>query len=96
MYIPTEQLFKAAEVIDHFYVDIKDSNPEIYKKYTGTDGASLVIQHIALLLRKVGPDKITVRVPLIPDFNTDNDLDKTIELLKKIGIQNFDRFKYKT
>jgi pyruvate formate lyase activating enzyme len=35
-----------------------------------------------------------VRVPHIPDLNTDEDVAKSIERLKGMGVTKFDEFKY--
>ena len=47
----------------------------------------------------IGQDKtkqIVIRTPLIPSYNTEKDIDQSIELLKEMGITQFDRFTYKT
>jgi pyruvate formate lyase activating enzyme len=36
-----------------------------------------------------------VRVPIIPEFNTDEDRQKTKKLLSDMGITQFDFFEYK-
>ena len=78
-------------VVDHWIVDIKDMNPEIYKAYTGGDNTTVIgnLQH--LIDRKV---KITVRVPLIPAFNTEADVRKSVDVLREMGVRDIDRFSY--
>ncbi len=78
-------------IVDHWIVDIKDMNPEIYKAYTGEDNAQ-VIENLQHLLRKKA--KMTVRVPLIPSFNTETDVENSISILKKMGVRDIDRFTY--
>ncbi|MBQ9781293.1 MAG: radical SAM protein [Clostridia bacterium] len=92
--IPEHHVTAAAECIDHFMIDIKDTNPAIYKAYTGRDNQR-VLDNLALLLSLVGPERITVRIPRIPGFNTDEDTDRSVALLTKMGFINFDRFTYK-
>ena len=41
-------------------------------------------------------EQIIVRTPVIPAYNTENDVDYSIRLLKEMGITQFDRFTYKT
>lgn len=41
-------------------------------------------------------DRITVRVPLIEDFNTDEDRKHSCHELKKMGLTRFDLFEYIT
>lgn len=66
-------------------------NPLIYKAYTGKDNTA-VIGNIQYLLQKNA--KMTVRVPLIPDFNAEADVEKSVNALKKMGVTDIDRFSY--
>lgn len=85
----------AAACIDHFYVDVKDTNPEIYRAYTGQENEK-VLENLQLLLSLVGPERITVRLPLIPGYNTEEDRQTSQRLLMQMGITNFDCFTYQT
>ena len=92
--IPEENLRAAARVVDHFFIDIKDMNPAIYRAYTGKDN-TLVKANLALLLSLVGAHRITVRVPSIPDFNTEADTETSVRELQAMGVTSLDRFAYK-
>ena len=92
--IPEENLRAAARVVDHFFIDIKDMNPAIYRAYTGKDN-TLVKANLALLLSLVGAHRITVRVPSIPDFNTEADTEASVRELQAMGVTSLDRFAYK-
>ena len=92
--IPEENLRAAARVVDHFFIDIKDMNPAIYRAYTGKDN-TLVKGNLALLLSLVGAHRITVRVPSIPDFNTEADTEASVRELQAMGVTSLDRFAYK-
>ena len=83
----------ASSVIDHFYVDIKDMNPEIYQSYTGKSNDT-VIENLKLLLSLTSKDRITLRIPLIKDFNTESDREKSVSRLKEMGFTDFDLFNY--
>lgn len=93
--VPFENVKRAAGCVDEFFVDCKDSNPDIYRRYTGREN-SLMVKNLRYLVSIVGAERITVRVPLIPDFNTDLDRQKSVELFKSMGVERFDLFKYKT
>ena len=80
-------------VLDGYIVDIKDTNPDIYKAYTGEDN-TLVLKNLEWLLQHRDAESITVRVPHIPDFNTDDDVAQSIERLKAMGVKNIDEFHY--
>lgn len=92
--VPWELVALAAGCIDHFYIDCKDTNPAIYRRYTGQDNARM-LDNLQKLLEIVGPDRITVRVPLIPEFNTPEDQHRSQALLEKMGLTQFDVFSYK-
>ena len=93
--VPWENVEKAADCIDHFYIDCKDTNPDIYRRYTGQDNARM-LSNLRRLLEIVGPERITLRVPLIPEFNTEADQIRSCNLLRNLGVTNFDLFTYKT
>ena len=92
--VPWENVSRAMDCIDHFYIDCKDTNSDIYHRYTGLDNTRM-LDNLKSLLKIVGPERITVRVPLIPNFNTVEDQIRSRNLLKSMGVENFDLFTYK-
>lgn len=92
--VPWEQVSIAATCIDHFYIDCKDTNPQIYEAYTGKSNRQM-LQNLRKLLALVGPDRITVRLPLIPEYNTESDREQSRQLLTDMGIRYFDLFPYR-
>ena len=92
--VPWENVRQAARCIDMFYVDVKDTNPEIYRSYTGRDN-TLALGNLKRLLQTVGPRRITVRLPLIPQYNTPADRQRSRQLLSEMGITLFDEFTYR-
>ena len=95
LWVTETQVRIAAACIDHFYVDVKETNPEIYRAYTGQENEK-VLENLRLLLSLVGPERITVRLPLIPGYNTEEDRQTSQRLLTQMGITNFDCFTYQT
>ena len=93
--VPWENVVRAAECMDMFYIDCKDTDPEIYRRYTGKSNETM-LRNLQKLLWLVGPDRIVVRLPLIPAFNTEEDRQKSRRLLENMGITRFDLFTYKT
>ena len=93
--VPAEAVRTAAECMDVFYVDCKDTNPEIYKAYTGIQNAQM-LENLRTLLSLVGAERVMVRVPLIPGYNTEPDREKSRALLESMGVTQFDFFTYKT
>ena len=80
--------------IHEYYIDIKDLNPDIYRRYTGQDNQR-TLDNLQWLLGHDGmADRIVVRVPHIPDFNTDEDVQRSRQYLESIGITRIDEFAY--
>ena len=93
--VPWEHVATAAACIDHFYIDCKDTDPHIYRQYTGQDNAAM-LENLQKLLAMIGPERITVRIPLIPEFNTEAHRQNSVALFQKMGLTQFDFFTYKT
>ena len=83
----------AAQVMDGFIVDIKDTDPYIYRAYTGKD-VSTALNNLRLLVTLVDPAKIRVRLPLIPGYNTEENREGSEAILRKMGITDIDKFDY--
>lgn len=92
--VPWECVERAAKCIDVFYVDIKDTNPDIYCRYTGKENGQ-VLDNLKKLVEKVGAERIVARLPLIPEFNTETDRENSRSLLATMGLNQFDLFTYK-
>ncbi len=80
-------------LVDHWIVDVKDLNPEIYERYT--DVKPLLDSRLRLLREKVDPAGVTVRVPHIPGYNTPEDVAETIRRLRvDYDFTDIDEFEY--
>ncbi len=91
--VPREVIDLAAQCVDGFIVDIKDMDPVIYRAYTGCE-AALAHENLERLLSLVGPERMVVRVPLIPDFNTPEAQAHSLRRLKAMGVTCLDPFSY--
>lgn len=91
--VPETLVAAAADAADMFIIDCKDMNAEIYKRYTGGD-PSLMMNNLRYLLKRTGPEQILVRVPLIPEYNTETDQEVSRKILLEMGVKNLDLFKY--
>ena len=78
--------------IDQWIIDIKDSNTEIYKNYTGVDNLK-VYDNVLRLSHKTGKEKLLIRIPKIPNYNTEKDIQESVKLYSNLG--NIDIFNYK-
>ena len=80
--------------VHEYYIDIKDLNPDIYMRYTGQDNGR-VLDNLKWLLQHDGmAERIVVRLPHIPDFNTDEDVQRSRDYLTTLGITRIDEFTY--
>lgn len=92
--VPQHHLERVAGDIDHYYIDIKDLDPVIYHDYTGCDNAQM-LANLQWLLRLGGmAERITVRLPHIPNHNTPNDIARSKAKLAEMGITLIDEFNY--
>ena len=91
--VPWENVEKATDSIDVFYVDCKDANPEIYHSYTGGDNQRM-IDNLRKLLTLVCPQRIVLRIPQIPEYNTAEDQRNSRRFFENMGITQFDMFSY--
>ena len=91
--VPFENVKAIASLVQMWYVDIKDMNPDIYKAY-GCKENKQVVSNLQWLAANGYADKVIVRLPLIPDYNTDEDRQRSQQQLEEMGFTNFDKFNY--
>lgn len=89
-----EDVQTAAECIDVFYVDCKDTDSDIYRRYTGGENA-LMLENLRKLIDLVGANRVVVRLPLIPGYNTEENRKNSQTALERMGVTQFDRFTYR-
>lgn len=95
LHVPQRHIEKLLPVIDCYMIDIKDANNDIYRKYTGKDN-EIVFNNLRYLIEEGLSERIIVRTPLIPLYNTEKDVEHTQQVLKEMGITRFDRLTYIT
>lgn len=97
--VPTEHVEKLCKTVDSLYIDIKDMNPALYEMYTKCNN-ELVYTNLRFLqdyckVSNLHP-RVIIRTPLIPNFNTEEDVNKSIDVLRNMGFDKFNRFTYIT
>lgn len=91
--VPTANIAALLPAVDTLIIDIKDMNPDIYCAYTGqTNG--LVLENLRLIADAGRQNDCIIRIPLIPDFNTDSDREASRSALEALGFTRFDLFNY--
>ena len=93
LFVPRNYLAAVTDAVDLFVVDCKDMNGDTYRKYTGGE-LPVMKENLEFLLQRIGAERIIVRVPLIPGYNTAGDQKKSAEALLQMGIRNTDLFEY--
>ncbi len=92
--VPQENIEALLPVVDSWIIDIKDIDAEIYRRYTGKDN-SLVHSNLRLIVEAARQNDCIIRLPLIPDFNTDTNREESRKTLSALGYTKFDLFTYK-
>ena len=92
--VPLKSLQTVVPLTHDLIIDIKDANDEIYTAYTGKSNAQ-VWENLKWLSENYDREHILLRVPLIPDFNTEEDVERSVEKLKKMSYTCFDKFTYR-
>ena len=93
LYAKWDRIRLLLDDIDEWIIDVKDLQPEIYKKYTGKDN-ELVISNLKKLIAKVPKEKIRIRVPVIANINSSDDVKQSVETLKMMGYSRIEQFEY--
>lgn len=91
--VPTPHVEKVISIVNEIIVDIKDMNPQIYQNYTGYSNKQ-VLDNLRYVSSTQYVNKILVRVPLIPNYNSMDDVHTSIKQLKELGFTRIDQFVY--
>jgi len=91
--VPHDNIEALLPVVDSWIIDIKDMNADIYRQYTGKDN-SRVLSNLRLIADSGRQNGCMIRLPLIPDYNTDNDREESRKALSELGYSKFDLFIY--
>ena len=93
--VMVDNLYYIAPFIHHYYIDVKDMNPDIYRRYTSQDNHR-VVGNLQWLAVHADLGTVTIRLPHIPEYNTQADIDESRRQLETMGFRDFDRFEYIT
>lgn len=93
LHVPADNLEQVVGLVDKYIVDIKSMDDTIYRAYTGKSNRQ-VLDNLAYLLERVPTEQIRVRVPQIPKFTTDEDVEETVRQLEEMGIRDIEVFPY--
>ena len=91
--VPNELLKEVFPYISLFIIDIKTMNKEIYKNYTKKDMDNVLL-NLQYIVDNNYQDKCKIRIPLIPNYNDEEDQKKSKKILEEMGFGDFDIFDY--
>ncbi|WP_300956735.1 radical SAM protein [Muribaculum intestinale] len=91
--VPTANIEALLPVVNTLIIDIKDMNTDIYRCYTGKSN-DLVLDNLRLIADAGRQQDCIIRIPLIPDYNTDANHEKSRKALEALGFTRFDLFTY--
>lgn len=78
---------------DLFLYDVKHMDPFLHKNITGVDN-KVILANLRTALKTV-PQKVRIRMPLIPEINDDNkNIEAVSELLQEFGCHTLDVMPY--
>lgn len=92
--VAIEHLQRVFPYVDKYYIDIKDLNCKIYEKYTQHSPQKMLNNLQWLMSMPNAVEKVVVRLPHIPSFNNQNDVNCSREILMSMGVKHFDEFDY--
>lgn len=93
--VPLRHVEAVAPFVRQWIIDIKDMNSEVYRSYTGIDNLR-VRQNLTWLADHIDLETILIRLPLIPQHNTSEDVSSSRQILENMGFTHFDEFEYRT
>ncbi|MDE7473597.1 MAG: radical SAM protein [Muribaculaceae bacterium] len=91
--VPTANVEAVLPVVNTLIVDIKDMNPDIYCDYTGLSNGH-VLDNLHLIADAGRQSDCLIRIPLIPNYNTESDREASCKKLEALGFDRFDLFTY--
>ena len=91
--VPLSEIKKIIPFIKEWIIDIKDIDSTVYSNYTSKTNEQ-VLENLRFLASSVDVEKILIRTPIIPNYNTDDNVLITQEFLSGLGFIRFDKLTY--
>lgn len=91
--VDQQQLEMVIPYVHHYYIDVKDLQPDIYHRYTGGN-INPLLRNLRQLAERGLQERVTIRLPLIAEYNNDENRQQSQQQLEAMGFTNFDRFDY--
>lgn len=91
--VPLENVYQIANIVDQWIIDIKDMNANIYRNYTDYRN-NKIIKNLRWLSENGFADRVLIRMPHIPNYNTAKCVEASESKLRKFGYHRFEKFDY--
>ncbi len=89
---PDNAIEHLASVVDHWIVDVKSLDAAVYMEYTGC--ATDELRSLLFLRQLVPQERVKVKIPQIPGYNDDRDLESDVMRIKELGFDNVTPIQY--
>ena len=76
-----DTIARLSNVVNRWIVDVKSMDPKVYKRYTKRESNN--VQQLSSLQVLVPKERVTIKVPYIPNFNKGNDVSAAIKEIKQ-------------
>lgn len=86
-------LMSLLECVDWFIIDVKDMSSDIYKAYTNITN-DLMLHNLYVLSKKALQNRCAIKIPRIPNHNTQEDVEKSKKQIMNLGFNNIEIFDY--
>lgn len=93
LHVPTQNLRQVIGIVDEFIVDIKDMDETVYESYTGQPQTPLR-DNLRLLAASVPAEQVQIRIPRIPSYNTEQNIQASLAWLREQGFTRLGVFDY--
>lgn len=93
LFVEQKALEDLLQPVHQFIIDIKSMNPVIYESYTKQPNTK-VLQNLSYIANVQMQGKCRIRVPRIPEYNDEADVENSVSILKDMGFENIDVFDY--
>lgn len=93
LHVPAQNLTQVIGVVDEFIVDIKDMDETVYEAYTGQPQMPLR-DNLRLLAASVAAEQVQIRIPRIPSYNTEQNIQASQAWLREQGFTRLEVFDY--
>lgn len=91
--VASNHLSDVLDFVDELIIDIKAMDNTIYKEYTGVSN-DRVIQNLKYIEKENKQDKCTIRIPIISEITSEDNVGNSKKLIENMGFKNIDTITY--